>query len=51
MRDLAAFERGEILSRMSRLLAENRDDVARTLAGGSRQADPRRAHRNGSRRQ
>ena len=33
MRDLAAFERGEILSRMSHLLAENRDDVARTLAG------------------
>lgn len=30
---LAAFERGEILSRISRLLAENRDDVARTLAG------------------
>ena len=33
MRDLAAFERAEILGRISRLLAENRDDVARTLAG------------------
>ena len=33
MAALAAFERGEILSRISRLLAENRDDVARTLAG------------------
>jgi acyl-CoA reductase-like NAD-dependent aldehyde dehydrogenase len=33
MRDLAAFERAEILIRMSRLLVEHRDDVARTLAG------------------
>src|SRR6476659_2656734 len=30
---LAAFERGDILTRLSRLLAENRDEVARTLAG------------------
>ena len=33
MAALAAFERAEILSRISRLLAENRDEVARTLAG------------------
>src|SRR5262245_41283216 len=33
MRDLAAYERGDILCRISRLLANNREDVARTLAG------------------
>ena len=33
MRDLAAYERGEILNRISRLLADHREDVARTLAG------------------
>ena len=33
MAALAAFERGDILTRISRLLAENRDEVARTLAG------------------
>jgi len=33
MRDLAAYERGEILMRISRLLVQHREDVARTLAG------------------
>jgi glyceraldehyde-3-phosphate dehydrogenase (NADP+) len=33
MRGLATYERAEILSRISRLLADNREDVARTLAG------------------
>ena len=33
MRGLAVYERAEILSRISRLLADDRDDVARTLAG------------------
>ena len=33
MRGLATYERAEILSRISRFLADNREDVARTLAG------------------
>ena len=33
MRGLATYERAEILGRISRLLADNREDVARTLAG------------------
>ena len=46
MRDLPTCERAAILSRVSAMLAQPRDEVARIVAGEGRRADSGRADRN-----